>query len=409
MLSGRCHKTRLHDARCAERKSVPRALSCPSIILATWLLVFALPQRSRAEDRVDYSYEDYAENDGRIHVATQGVYFESDIKSWFSINGNFISDALSGATPSGAPPLPGTNVVDSPHMHDHRYAGSMSGSFKIASHTLTPQVSYSQEDDYRSVGISLNDAIDFNEKNTTFSWGLSHTFDQILPNPPGEDPTITSPRNKNSTEGLLGISQVLDQNTIIGGSLTLGYSDGYLSDPYKRVLFDDSPYNPGFPFTVYPENRPDYKFRQVAFLSLQHYFEPLNGAAEVTYRFYHDSFGISAHTASLQWNQKIGKHVILSPLFRYYTQTAASFYATHFPGDPANQSMFPIPQYYSADYRLSALNSYTYGISLSVQLQKHVSLEIACKHYEIKGTDGVTAAAQYPTANTFSGTLSVWF
>ena len=403
-----CHEIRLHDAKGAGIKPVSLARQHQSLFLAAWLLIFALPHRSRADDRVDFSYEDYAENDGRIHVGTAGVYFETELKSWFSVNGNFIYDAISGATPTGAPPLPGTSAVAMAKMNDTRYAGSVAGVFKLGNHALSPQVSYSEESDYRSLGISLNDAMDFNEKNTTFSWGLSHTFDQILPNP-GEDPSITSPRNKNSTEGLLGISQVLDQNTIVSANLTLGYSDGYLSDPYKRVLFDDFPYSPGNPFTVFPENRPDHKFRQVAFLSLQHYFEPVKGAAEVTYRFYHDSYDIVANTASIQWNQKIGRHVMLSPLFRYYTQTAASFYGTHFPGDPTDTATYPIPQYYSADYRLSALNSYTYGISLSVQVHQRVSLELGYKRYVMHGTDGVTAAAQYPTANVFGGTLTIWF
>jgi hypothetical protein len=407
-MAVRCHKIRPHNARRAEKISVPRALPYPSIVLAAWLLVFALPQRTRGEGRADYSYEDYAENDNRIHVTTQGVYFESDVKSWFSVNANFIYDAISGATPTGAPSPAGTNGVTTAEMHDHRYAGSITGNFKFGNHTLSPQFAYSKESDYRSIGISLNDAIDFNEKNTAVFWGVSHTFDQILPNP-GEDIAITSPKNKDSTEGLLGISQILDQNTIVGANFTLGYSDGYLSDPYKRVFFLDFPYTPGNPLTVFPENRPDYKFRQVALLSLQHYFEPVQGAAEVSYRFYHDSFDIMAHTATLQWNQKIGKHAMLSPLFRFYTQTAASFYGTEFPGDPTNPTIFPTPQYYSSDFRLSALNSYTYGISLNVRVQKHVSLEVAYKRYEMHGTDGVTNPGQYPTANVFTGTLTIWF
>ncbi|MFZ0826321.1 MAG: DUF3570 domain-containing protein [Verrucomicrobiia bacterium] len=405
-MAVRCHIIRLHGARCAENKSVPLALSYPSIVLATWLLLFALPQRTRADGRADYSYEDYAENDGRIHVTTQGGYFESDVTSWFSLNANVISDAISGATPTGPPPVAPSTTVPTAEMHDHRYAGSMTGNFKFGNNTLSPQFSYSKEHDYRSLGLSLNDSIDFNEKNTTLSYGISHNFDQVLPNP-GEDPSIVVPRNKGSTDGLLGISQVLDQNTIVGANLTIGYSDGYLSDPYKKVLFMDFPL--GNPPTVFPELRPDYKFRQVVFVSGQHYFEPLKGAAELSYRFYHDSYGIVAHTASLQWNQKIGKHAILSPLFRYYTQTAANFYGTEFPGDPTNPTVYPTPQYYSSDYRLSALYSYTYGISLSVQVQKHVSLEVAYKHYEMCGTDGVTNPGQYPTANVFTGTLTIWF
>jgi hypothetical protein len=175
------------------------------------------------------------------------------------------------------------------------------------------------------------------------------------------------------------------------------------------VFFLDFPYTPPNPPTVFPEKRPDYKFRQVVFLSGQHYFERLNGAAELSYRFYHDSYGIIAHTAEIDWNQKIGKYVMVSPLFRFYTQTAASFYGTEFPGDPTNPTVFPTPQYYSSDYRLSALNSFTYGISLSVQVQKHLSLEVEYKRYEMYGTDGVTNPGQYPTANVFTGTLTIWF
>ena len=357
---------------------------------------------------MDYSFEDYAENNGRIHVQTQGAYFGLDLEPWLSIKGNVISDAISGATPIGAPPVPGTNAVAMAVMHDHRYAGSLAGDFKFGNNLLSPQISYSQEHDYRSLGISLNGAMDFNEKNTTLSGGLSHDFDQVLPYP-GEDPAITRPRDKDTTDGLLGFSQVLDQNTVAGANLTLGYSSGYLSDPYKRVLFDDFPYTPGNPFTVFPEHRPDHKFRQVVLLSLQHDFEPLDGAVDVSYRFYHDSFGIFAHTAEVQWNQKIGRYVMLSPFIRYYTQTAASFYGTHFPGDPTNPTTYPTPEYYSADYRLSALYSWTYGLSLSVRAQKHLSLEIAYQRYEMHGTDGVTAAAQYPNANVFTGSLTIWF
>jgi len=315
-MTVRCHIMRRAKTRRAGKKSVSFTWRYQSLFVPTWLLVCALPQRTRADDRADVSYEEYAENNGRIHVGTAGLFVGTDLTSWLSLNANFIYDAISGATPTGAPPAPGTNKLVTAYMKDARYAGSISGSFKVSNQTLTLQFSYSKESDYRSLGISLNDAIDFNEKNTTFAWGISHTFDQVLPNP-GEDLSITRPRAKDTTDGLLGLSQVLDQNTLLGGNITLGYSDGYLSDPYKRVLFDDfPPPGPGQPFTVFPEHRPDHKLREVAFVSLQHYFDPAKGAAEVSYRFYHDSFGIFAHTAEIQWNQKIGRHVMLSPFVR---------------------------------------------------------------------------------------------
>jgi hypothetical protein len=214
---------------------------------------------------------------------------------------------------------------------------------------------------------------------------------------------------------LLGVTQLLGPATVATCDLTLGYSSGYLSDPYKRVLFDNYPYFPGTdpanpnPFTGFPENRPDHKFRQVVFLSLNHNFEKLSGASEVSYRFYHDDFGILSHTVSLQWNQKAGKYLVVSPLFRFYTQTAADFYATHFPGDPSDPLSFPLPRFYSSDYRLSALNSFTYGLSISARVHEHLSLELAYKRYEMYGTDGITSAGQYPKANVFSLGATLWF
>lgn len=376
--------------------------------------------RGKAEDRVDYRYEDYAEENDRIHVTTQGAYFDTSLASWGTLHGNVVYDVISGATPTGAPPLIGQTAVGKAEMHDKRYAGSLEPSFKLGNQTISGQFSDSQESDYRSIGIAVNDAVDFNEKNTTVTVGFSHSFDEVQPNE-GEldyttDAPLTGPLKKDDTDVLLGVVQLLGPATILSVDATLGYASGDLSDPYKRVLFDGFPYNPGpdpnnpFPYTVFPERRPDHKFRQVGFVSLQHYFDKLNGAVEATARLHHDDFGITAGTLSLQWNQKLGKRVTISPLFRYHRQSAAYFYGTHFPGDPTDPSYpIPIPQSYSSDYRLSSLESFTYGIELSARVWKHLSLEAGYKRFEMCGRDHITSADQYPKANIFSGELTLWF
>jgi hypothetical protein len=170
-----------------------------------------------------------------------------------------------------------------------------------------------------------------------------------------------------------------------------------------------------FRYTVWPENRPDHKFRQVVYLSLQHFIAPVNGAVEASYRFHHDDWDVIANTFTLQWHQKIGKHVTISPLFRYHIQSEAEFYGTHFPGDPAyppdlpDSALYATPKYYSADYRLSELESFTYGVSTSIRLHERVSLEFAYKRYEMSGRDHETASGQYPSAHVFTGGVSLWF
>lgn len=376
--------------------------------LAAGLLLPVLA--ARGEDQGSYQYEDYAEEGGRIHVRTHGLFVEKEITPWLALKGNYVYDGISGATPLGAPPLPGENTVAKVTIEDIRRGGFFEPTLKLANQTFAPQIAYSEESDYRSVGVSLTHSIEFNEKNTTLTWAVSHSFDRILPNP-GE--AILQAENKDVTDVMLGVSQLLGPDTIFTANVTIGYATGYLNDPYKRVLFDDFPYYPGFPYTVFPENRPNHKLREVGYLSIQHFFEPLNGALEGSYRLHHDDWDIIANTLDLKWHQKLGRWLTLSPSFRYHTQTAASFYGTHFPGDPSlppdDPFFIPFPQYYSADYRISALDTYTYGLSAELKIKDRVSLHVAYQRYEMFGTDGQTAANQYPKANIWTGGLSVWF
>ena len=61
--------------------------------------------------------------------------------------------------------------------------------------------------------------------------------------------------------------------------ITLGYSEGYLNDPYKVVQRnEDFVITPGISIPVvniYRENRPDSRFRQVFHQETKHYFESL--------------------------------------------------------------------------------------------------------------------------------------
>lgn len=393
------------------------------LVLSLWLAVFAMPGRTKAEDRADYRYEDYKEGDGRIHIQTHGAYFDIALRPWASVQGNFVYDSVSGATPTGAPSLHGEPDFATQSVSDIRRAGFLQAALKAGNHTFSPQLSYSEESDYRSIGVSLSDAIDFNEKNTTLSLGVSHSFDQILPNEGeahwvGDQPNqpITSSLDKDSTDVLIGLNQLLSPNDVINVSFTFGYSSGFLTDPYKRVYFDGNGvdyYNPDpnplFRYIVWTERRPDTKIREVLFLSYQHFFEKLDAGAELTYRLHHDDFGITANTLSVEWHQKIGKIFIVSPIFRYHTQTAADFYNTHFAGDPLDQATMPLPKYFSADYRLSALDSFTYGLAVSAKVYKHASLEAAYKRYEMYGQDSITAKGQYPKANVFTVGATLWF
>jgi len=356
---------------------------------------------SAAEDHVDAKFENYQEEHNRIHVGTASALFEKVINETLSAKGEFVYDTISGATPTGGPPPPGSDQVPLTQMEETRYAGNGEVGIHFGHNTLTPQVAYSYESDYASLGLSLNYGLELNEKNTTLNLGFAQNFDTVYP---ANSPYLYQNESKDTSSGLVGVTQLLGPQTVLSVSFTLGYASGYLNDPYRGVQFDDYP----VPGALFPEKRPDNRFNQVGYISLTQFIKPLNASVEATYRLYHDSWEIWSQTIGLSWFQKIGKYVVVNPFGRFYTQNAAYFYGVSFPGDPS-LSLFGVPEFYSADYRLSALRTWCYGIKVVGRLFERFSLDAQYMRYDMQGTDGVTSASAYPTANVVSVGASVWF
>lgn len=364
------------------------------------LLQFAFAARSRGEDRALYKFELYQEDSHRIEVATQSALGEVSVTPTLSLKGEFIYDSISGATPVGTPPSAGSSQVPLAELRDLRRAGTFELTQKINRYTITPQLAYSKEHDYESIAVALTQSLDFNNKNTTVTLGVDHDFDRVLP----AKSLLRQIEHKDTTDAMVGVTQLLGPKTVLTANFTFGHAEGYLSDPYKGFRFD---YYPD-PDAYFPENRPKSRDREVAYFALTQFITPANASIEVSYRLHHDTFDVWAHTASLAWFQKIGRHVTLQPIARYYDQTAASFYATHLPGDPS-LSLDGIPSFYSSDYRLSAFHSWTYGLVATLKLHDRVSIDAAYKRYEMIGNDSVTPASAYAKANVFTFGLSLTF
>ena len=371
--------------------------------LATAVLVRLMQgvRATGAEDHVDAKFENYQEEHNRIHVGTASALFAKVISETLSVKGEFVYDTISGATPTGGPPPAGSDQVPLTQMEETRYAGNAEMGIHFGQNTLTPQVAYSYESDYASLGLSLNYGLELNEKNTTLNLGFAQNFDTVYP---ATSPYLYQNEYKSTSSGIVGLTQLLSPQTVLSVSFTLGYASGYLDDPYRGVKFDDYP----VPDALFPEKRPGNRFNQVGYVSLTQFIKPLNASVEATYRLYHDSWEIWSQTVGLSWFQKVGKYVVVNPFGRFYTQNAASFYGVSFPGDPS-LSQIGIPDYYSADYRLSALRTWSYGIKVIGRLFERISLDAQYMRYDMQGTDGVTSASAYPVANVISVGASVWF
>ena len=356
-------------------------------------LTLSLPQLLRAEDQVDYRYEYYKEDNNRMTIQTHSVYFEQKATDTITAKGELVYDGISGATPTGG--YNGNKVLTT-QLEDNRRAGNLGLDWHLGRQTISPGFSFSNESDYESYGVSLNDAIDFNDKNTTLAFGVSQNFDQVR----HADRVTWS--DKYSTEAMVGITQLLSPKTTFNATFTFGNDSGYLNDPYRIIDFSLS----GF---AYPEVRPSHRNKEVLFFDLNHFFDCANAAGDVSYRLYHDSYGIIAHTVEATWTQHLGKYVILEPLARFYEQSAADFYHTSvnnlYPGAPFGEK----PTFYSADYRLSNLATVTYGTQITLILKEHFYLDLGYHRYEMFGLDSSTPSAAYPKANIFTvGARFTW-
>jgi hypothetical protein len=340
---------------------------------------------------VDYRYEYYQEDGDRMKIETHSVYFEQQMIDNVVAKGELVYDGISGATPTGS--YDNTGKVITTDVWDIRRAANLELDWRRGNQTLTPGFAYSKEHDYQSYGISLNDAIEFNEKNTILQLGVAHNFDSVR-----QYPATTIWSGKDSTEGIIGISQLLSPKNILNVTFTFGNDSGYLNDPYRAITFSGS----GFPF---PEIRPSHRNKEVFFVGLTHYFDSVDASAELSYRFHHDSYDIFSDTVMLTWHQKLGHYFIVEPMFRCYQQSAASFYALaangYVPSDP-----LPRPTFYSADYRLSELYTVDVGVQATAIINDHLHLIVGYHRYEMHGLDNTPAAA-YPQANIFTAGLSI--
>jgi len=289
------------------------------------------------------------------------------------------------------------NSVPLTHIHDQRTAFSLGLPMTFGNHEITPSIAYSIESDYVSWSGALNYSLSLNHKNTIVSTGWAHNADSVR-----DDLFVWEA--KKTDAWFVGISQLLTPKAYINFNADFTTERGYLSDPYRGVMpaMNYPQLNPDDAALI-PEKRPRHRNSEVFSAAYTQYIDPLEGSFDLNYRFFHDSYGIFTHTVGFDWNQRIGRHVVISPTFRYYIQNAASFYYVLVP-DYNN-----LPNYYSSDYRLSELQTLTGGVTITWRIHKHLSLDFSYLRYVMQGLDGVTSQSAYPSANVFSGGLRLWF
>jgi hypothetical protein len=326
----------------------------------------------------------------------------------------------------------------------------------------------SVENDYESRFANMLGRMDFNQKLTSVALGMSYTNSSITSTLDHEaipyiyetsagfgaynDTHLYSQlKNVGNSKMLSGdrrdwninlsLSQVLSKSAV--ASLNFGYihTKGYLSNPYKAVttVFVDPSQLTGKASVITGtsmsllENRPSERNQWNGNFSYVQHVPLLDAALHFDYRFYNDDWGISSHTFQLDWAQPLPWNITVTPMVRYYSQTAADFYTPYMvslqkaPGTrtitfdrktftvkvsaPSVLDYSKLPNHYSSDQRLSAFGTLSGGLSISKKFAKGVTFSLAAEYYTHAGSLTLSGQGEGSYANfnyyMFNGSVQV--
>jgi hypothetical protein len=296
------------------------------------------------------------------------------------------------------------------------------GNFKLGYQFDEAEISahggISSEPDYQSRFVGLGLKLDFDQKRTTLDIGAnySNAYTHALLNATLLSYAETSAFNKHKvTEhiagvnagesrtyltgnreewgGHLNLTQVVTPSSLFKAGVSYSHSAGYLENPYKFVtVFGLQPADacllpaPGFTYCgtarSFLEQRPDNRNQLNLSSGWVQQIPWFDAALHLDYNFFHDDWGINAHTFSGDWVQPLGSGWSVTPRIRYYSQSAVDFYAPYLTLVGTER----MPSNFSSDQRLSAYGALSGGVTLSKQLAKGLRLDAGFEYYTHKGS-----------------------
>jgi hypothetical protein len=241
--------------------------------------------------------------------------------------------------------------------------------------------SFSNEFDYKSIGIGGSFTKTSKDNNREFTAKLQTYFDKWSVIYPVElrAPSMLSGNGiqghspRNSYNVSFSLSQVINQNVQLLIIAEPSYQSGLLATKYQRVFFTDG--------SELTETLPGTRMKIPVGLRAN-YFLGDRFIIRSFYRYYQDNWGLKAHTMDMELPVKISPFFSLSPFYRFYSQNAVHYFA------PYGQHI-PSEKYFSSDYDLSKFTSQFFGTGIRLappkgilDVQKLNSIEIRYGHYQ---------------------------
>jgi len=347
-----------------------------------------------------------------------------------------------------------------------RKQGDLNLSYEWDEAALSMGAGLSQENDFQSRFGNLSGRWDFNQKQTSLNLGLSYTnsdinalldhdatpyiyntsaglasYNQIqsgsqinlVGGAQVKNRLLTGNRQDWATN--LSMTQILNKNALVVAGIGFTRNTGYLANPYKAVttVFVDPTQKITSPSSVLTgtslsllEKRPQERDQWTGNLSYVQHIDALDSALHFDYRVFSDDWGITSHTFEFDWVQPVFDTWTVTPMIRYYSQSAADFYTPYvvsfqtYPGKPtfnpktgaitlSQLNPNKLPANYSSDQRLSAYGAISGGMTVSKQFAKGITLALGAEYYTHAGSlkMGGGGEASYADFNYYMVNASV--
>ena len=323
-----------------------RTLTAALFALAAFSHAAVLP-----DDRADLLFHDW--EGGGVTVEGPSILVRKKVTDSLSLAANYYVDMISSAS---------VDVLStaSPYKETRRQ-GSLSADYLHGNTIYSAGYIESNEPDYkaRTAFFSVSQSM-FGDL-TTVSFGFSRGWDRV-----GEDTYLngryadggrmtTWVGDADHRNWTASVSQILTRNLLLALNVETDESDGYLQSPYRSARY----LNPEGVVQTEGQVTPNTRTGNAASAQLKYYL-PWHAALDGSYRFYHDTWGITAHTLGAGYTQPLSTSWTLTANARYYRQSAADFYSDLFPFDDSQNFM-------SRDRELAQFHDLTLGMGASWQ------------------------------------------
>jgi len=365
------------------------------LALATCSLLAPVAQNAHAIEEdldLDLSYLEYQEDDRvnvrEVDISATWLYDEDN-----TFTGKMITDAITGATPSGALVRGGSSATLTSPSGVAGATGTGGATAEVSPivdfvdrrvsfsanwvHTYNRLYRFgvggfiSNEDDYESLGFSGSVARDFNEKLTTVEGGIGYSYDYVgssvgihkeLGNIEDDKPDEYKDGEKLTLDWGVSVTQILSRSAVVKAGLSTGTVDGYLSDPYKVITLINANDNPG-EYKYFHEKRPGSRARNSINLDYNQKLEN-DDVLSVGYRYFWDNWGVTSNTFDARYRHELLSRSYIQYHARIYFQSAADFYYPYLDGakDQDPEVDDGAPNNATADYRLDEMTSVTMGV-----------------------------------------------